>query len=85
VSFTIWMLAFASMFALDVCWAIYTDHAAKGRALGAASWAVLLHLLGSATTLAIVDDPRYLTATVIGAFAGTFAGVWWTRRKLPPS
>lgn len=73
--------AFACMFCLDIAWAVYTASAASGQPMRASAWAVVLHLLGSATTIIYTDDPRYLAGTVVGAFAGTYAGVRWTQRK----
>jgi hypothetical protein len=73
-------VAFLSLFALDVCWAVYAKRITEGRAYSASSWAVALYLLGAVTTLLVVDDWRNMIGSGLGAWAGTFAGVWWTNR-----
>lgn len=77
----IWIAAFFAMAITDIAWALYTAQIADKRPLGAAAWSVLIVLVGGVNTLAIVHDPRYLTATSLGAFAGTYTGVWWARRS----
>jgi hypothetical protein len=73
-------LAFVCLFALDVCWAVYTKRIAEGSGISASNWAVLLYVLGAVTTLLVVDDPRNMIGSGLGAWAGTYAGVWWTQR-----
>ena len=75
------LAAFACMFCLDVAWAVYTAHVGAGDGPRAGAWAVALHLLGAVTTIVYVDDHRYLFGTALGAFAGTWAGVRWARKK----
>jgi hypothetical protein len=75
------LAAFACMFCLDFAWAVYTTHVGSGAAARAGGWATALHLLGAATTIIYVDDHRYLIGTALGAFAGTWAGVRWAKRK----
>lgn len=71
----IWALAFFCMVLLDIAWALYTKATSDSRPIMAANWAVALHGLGAAVTLAYVDDVRYMSATLVGAWVGTYIGV----------
>jgi len=73
-----WLAACALMVALDLSWARYTRATTAGHRTTAGLWAIALHILGTMVTLAAVHDWRYLSATAIGAFVGTFLG---TERK----
>ncbi len=81
MSLYVWLFALACMVLLDIAWALYTTESAAKRPMHAASWAVALTALGSVNTIVIVDDPRYLSATLTGAFIGTFIGVAWAKRQ----
>lgn len=73
--------AFFGMFALDVCWALYTVETATKQAGRASAWAVLLHLLGALVTLTYVEDKRYLVLTCVGAYIGTYVGIRYSSRR----
>lgn len=77
---TTWILALLAMTALDCAWVIYNRSTSHGHPLRAAVTAVALVLLGSVSTIAIVEDHRYMTATAIGAFVGTLLGLVLARR-----
>ena len=81
MSISIWLLAFASMAALDIAWALYTRALNKNEPGAASFWAALIHGLGAIAVLSYVDDHRYLSATMLGTIIGTYGVVRWTRKK----
>lgn len=78
---SIWIAACVAMAVLDFAWALYTDAVAKSKPLIASAWATVIAALGGVTTLAIMHDPLYLSATLIGAFGGTYAATHWSATK----
>lgn len=46
----------------------------------AGSWAAFLYLLGASATISWVAQPTLLIPAALGAFAGTYVGVWWNRK-----
>lgn len=81
MSLWIWLSCFVGMFAVDVCWVYYMDKANNDRAHPAAFWALMLHAFGSGNTLVYTEDARYLSATLLGTYVGTWAVVEYKRRK----
>lgn len=71
----VWLLALASMTALDLSVARYTAACAEHRRWRAVAWAMVWHVFGTITALAAVEDVRYVSATLIGTALGTFLGV----------
>lgn len=70
-----WLIAFGSMFATDVCWALYVSKVKDGDALRGAAWAVALFALGAVAVIGYTSQPWLLVPSAAGAFAGTYAGV----------
>lgn len=75
-----WLVAFAAMFVTDVCWAMYVN-AAKESPLRAAWWAVWLFVLGAIAVVGYTTNHWLLIPSAAGAFAGTYLGVLYARRK----
>lgn len=71
----IWATAFAAMTILDLSWVGYNRATAQGRMVSSMAWAVMLALLSGVNTLAILENPLYLSATCCGAAVGTGAGL----------
>lgn len=74
------LLVFILMFALDYVWADYVHAIGDSKALRASALSALLILLSGSVTIAYVENPWMLIPTVAGAFAGTYAAVWWKTR-----
>lgn len=75
-----WPIAFAALFFLDLCWAIYVDRIKEGDALRGALWAVALFVLSGLSIIGYTANHALLIPSAAGAFCGTYAGVWWNRR-----
>jgi uncharacterized membrane protein YfcA len=71
-----WLIAFAAMFATDLCWAFYVASVKSNDALAASAWAVALFLLGAIAVIGYTRDRWLLLPAAAGAFAGTYIGVW---------
>lgn len=77
-----WLIAFATLVALDLAWAVYTASVSDGsHPAKPAAWAVLLYALGGVATIGWTQDHWLLVPACAGAFAGTYIGAWWNRRK----
>lgn len=77
----IWLSCFTAMFFLEVGWVFFIRASGRGEALRASFWSCFIHAFGSWGVNHIVDDLRYLTATLLGVGLGTFAVVWYAARK----
>ena len=72
-----WLLVFAVVALADVLWTKYILAASERRAGAAALYSTGIVLAAAYTTLAYVDDPRYLVPAALGAFLGTY----WTVKR----
>ena len=82
ISLTIWLAAFFSMVALDVCWVFYLKAAgSNNHPIRASLAAAGLHGFTSIATLAYTGDARYITATMLGTVLGTYAMVKYNAIK----
>jgi hypothetical protein len=61
----------------DVLWTLYIRRASSGHALSAASFSLLIALLGGFAVTEYVENAAYLIPTALGAFIGTVITVWW--------
>lgn len=78
-----YLLCFILMFALDFIWAAYTNAITANRALKSSCYASVIVALNGIVTVSYVHEPKLIFAVLLGAFAGTFAAVWWKNRRLP--
>lgn len=76
-----YILIFFLLFILDLAWSFYLNNVKEGNAASSASWAAFLYLLGASATISWVAQPTLLIPAALGAFAGTYTGVWWNKRK----
>lgn len=74
---TSWLIAFAAMFATDVCWVLCVRKVRDDAALAAALWAVALFLTAAVGVISYTTDHWRLIPACAGTFAGTFLGVRW--------
>jgi len=63
------------MVATDFIWGKYIDTIAKGKALAASSWSVLVSTVGAMVVIGYVNDPWMVLPAGAGAFVGTFLSV----------
>jgi hypothetical protein len=66
--------AFAGMFCMDVCYALYTKSLVKEQHIRASAYASGITLCMGVVTLAYVHNPVALLFAMSGAFAGTLVG-----------
>lgn len=76
-----WIAAFLILTVTDICWAKYTITAGTNKPLPASLWAVALFLLGGLAVVGYTTNPVLLIPSAIGAFVGTYIGVWMENRK----
>ncbi len=79
MSISIWFVAFFAMILLDIAWVQYIKKVEILHPMGAAGWSTAIHAFGSTATLAYTNDPKYLSATLLGTFLGTWAIVRWKK------
>ncbi len=77
----IYFLVFILLFVLDLAWSFYLNNVKHGNPMLAGSWAAFLYILGASATISWVNNPWLLVPACVGAFAGTYVGVWWNKRK----
>ena len=65
------VLVFLAVAAADWVWAKYIHATSQKQVWRAACYAGCVPLLGGITTIAIVDDARYIIPAAFGAFCGT--------------
>ena len=70
------LFAFCSMVGCDFVWARYVRACTKGKPTHAALWAVAVFLSGGVVVLTYVNNPWMLIPAGLGAFCGTFIGIW---------
>ena len=75
------ILVFGSAALADVAWAGWSMYAGDRRAFLAATWGVLIVLLGAVSVRAYVDNGWYLAPAAAGAWCGTFVMVRLIRGK----
>jgi uncharacterized membrane protein YfcA len=76
-----YVLAFLALVVGDFCWAIYTAKIQEDQPVAAGLWAVGIYGISAAVTIGYTQDHWLLIPACVGAFFGTFAGVWWNKRK----
>lgn len=69
------ILVMASVCGADICWAKYMIHVNKGNALMAALWSSGIVIVGSISFFGYIEDKRFIFASIIGAFIGTYITV----------
>jgi hypothetical protein len=75
------IIAFLALALTDVCWAVYVDRVKEHKAFSSALWAVALFISGGVAVISYTTNHWLLIPAGLGAFVGTYAGVWWNRRK----
>jgi hypothetical protein len=77
-----WLTAFVLLFVLDFTWAFYVKKVQDDNALAASGWASILLVVAGLAQIGYVNDPWLLIPSMAGAFAGTYAGVVYSKRKV---
>lgn len=81
MSLYVWLAAFTAITLLDVAWVFYTRSMMRNAPGVAACWATAIHGFSVVATVAYVGDHRYISATLLGTFVGTYAVVRWTKSR----
>lgn len=74
------LLTFAAMCITEVCWVACVTETQAQHATGAGLWALALFVTTGITTICYTTDPWLLIPAALGAFAGTYFGVWWNKQ-----
>jgi len=61
--------------ATDAAWAIYIIKASQKKAVPASIWGSVISLLTTFTVIAYTEDHKFVIATVLGAFIGTYIAI----------
>ena len=77
----VWLAVFLSTAAADVAWTMYFIETENRHAVKASAWSTAIVAFGSFTTFQFVHNAWLITATLAGAFAGTYATVKRAARK----
>jgi len=73
---TSFLITLVLMLITDFCWAFSIRRIKDGNAFKSAMWNALLMLTSGFVTISYVTNPWMIIPVVIGAFIGTFLGVW---------
>ncbi len=77
-----WALVFLAYVGLDFVFARYTKATAQDKPMAASVWATSILLFTGYVTISYTQDPWMLVPSAAGAFVGTYAAVWWEKRKI---
>ncbi len=75
------MLVFVCVTITDACWAFYIVKASQKKALPASVWGSMISMLTSITVIAYTEDHRFIIASVLGAFVGTYLSIKYINKK----
>lgn len=65
----------------DICWTYYFLKVEERKAFAAALWSMAIMACGAFSVNTYVDDKSFVFAALIGAFLGTYASVWYKKKK----
>lgn len=74
-------LVFACVTVTDACWAIYIIKASQKKAFSASVWGSLISALTSFTVIAYTEDHKFIIASILGAFVGTYLTIRYLNKK----
>ena len=75
------LLVTISVAVADVCWTMWFLKTANRNAVKAGIWSALVILFGAFSTISWIDDRRFLIASMIGAFLGTWITIKYFDKK----
>lgn len=73
------LLVFICVAITDMCWAIYIIKTAQKKALLASIWGSGISLLSAITVISYTNDHRFIIASVLGAFIGTYVTIKYVK------
>lgn len=76
-----WLWVFLLVFVSDVLWTLCVDAVKHHKALAAGNLGLLYFLVCAAAIIGYTEDKMLLIPGGLGAWLGTYAGVWWNERK----
>lgn len=72
---------FAAYFILDILYVYYTLAVTRLRSIAAANTSLLIYLIAAFGVINYVGNFLYIVPMAMGAWFGTFATVYWEKRK----
>lgn len=75
------LLAFLCLAATDICWAVYVSKVSEKNPHKSALWSLGLFLTGGMAVISYTENHWLLIPAALGAYVGTFIGVWWEKRN----
>mgnify|MGYP000163770138 CR=1 FL=1 len=72
---TKWIAVFLSVALADVAWTRYNMAVTRGAPLPAATWSVVILLLGAISFFGYVEDRWMVVPAALGAFVGTYVAM----------
>jgi uncharacterized membrane protein YfcA len=70
-----WAVSFFALFFVDIGYVLYMQNVQKRKKIVASTYATLIFILNSVVIINFTEDKFLLIPAIIGAFAGTYAGM----------
>jgi hypothetical protein len=77
----IYLAAFVALAVLDFVWAEYVASVNSSSPFVAGVWSVPIYAISAGVTIEVVHQPWLILPACLGCFVGTYASVWWKRKK----
>ena len=75
-----YILTFLAVFFVDIFYTYYLKAVTESRALTASIWGAVVWLIGSLAVIEYTANHWLLIPACIGAFCGTYVGIYFRRR-----
>lgn len=72
---------FVAYVVIDILYVYYTLYVTRLRAVAAANTSLLIYLIAAIGVINYVGNYLYIIPIVIGAWVGTYATVYWEKKK----
>ena len=70
-----YILAFCTLFCIDVFYSFYLKAVQRNKPLKSASWAAVVFTLSGMVVIQYTENHKLLIPAILGAFCGTYIGV----------
>ncbi len=81
MNWQLYFLVFTATFLADIFWTFYIRKVSQGKAFGAASYSLLVAIMGAFSTYQFIINYWMIIPAALGAFIGTYFTVKWDIRK----